>query len=107
MAAAVSFRQFADFDLLLNSVLGLKLIFCFRGPLYITKEILRTEGIKGMYRGLTSTFMREMPGYFFFFGGYEAGRTFFTPEGKNSDEIGTLQSCCYVAKHVQVIINMK
>ena len=27
-----------------------------------------------MYRGLTSTLMREMPGYFFFFGGYEGAR---------------------------------
>ena len=63
----------------------------YRGPGYITKEILRKEGIRGMFRGLTSTFMREMPGYFFFFGGYEAGRAFFTPQGESSDDIGKFQ----------------
>lgn len=43
-------------------------------PYQLTKEILKTEGIRGMFRGLTPTFMREMPGYFFFFGGYEVTR---------------------------------
>lgn len=43
-------------------------------PFQLTKQILRTEGIKGMFRGLTPTFAREMPGYFFFFGGYELTR---------------------------------
>lgn len=42
----------------------------------LTKQILQTEGIKGMFRGLTPTFAREMPGYFFFFGGYEFTREF-------------------------------
>ena len=54
----------------------------------LTKEILRQEGVRGLFKGLTATFMREMPGYFFFFGGYEASRHLLTPEGKNKDEIG-------------------
>jgi solute carrier family 25 ornithine transporter 2/15 len=29
-----------------------------------------------------------MPGYFFFFGGYEATRGLLTPVGKTKDEIG-------------------
>jgi solute carrier family 25 ornithine transporter 2/15 len=40
----------------------------------LTRQILKTEGIQGMFRGLTPTFAREMPGYFFFFGGYELAR---------------------------------
>lgn len=44
----------------------------------LTKQILQTEGVKGLFRGLTPTFAREMPGYFFFFGGYEMTRDFFT-----------------------------
>ena len=32
--------------------------------------------------------MREMPGYFFFFGGYEISRALLTPPGKKKDEIG-------------------
>ncbi len=58
------------------------------GPLYLTKQILREEGIRGMFRGLTPTFAREMPGYFFFFGGYELGREFFVEEGQSKDDIG-------------------
>lgn len=45
-------------------------------PFQLTSQILKTEGIKGMFRGLTPTFAREMPGYFFFFGGYEMTREF-------------------------------
>lgn len=45
-------------------------------PFQLTKQILKAEGIRGMFRGLTPTFAREMPGYFFFFGGYEMTREF-------------------------------
>jgi len=41
-----------------------------------------------LFRGLGSTIAREMPGYFFFFGGYEATRGLLTPAGKTKDEIG-------------------
>ena len=37
---------------------------------------------------MVPTFMREMPGYFFFFGGYEVSRSFLTPEGKTKDDLG-------------------
>lgn len=43
-------------------------------PMQLTRQIFKTDGILGFYRGLTSTFVREMPGYFCFFGGYEATR---------------------------------
>uniref|UniRef100_A0A182MFD3 Mitochondrial ornithine transporter n=1 Tax=Anopheles culicifacies TaxID=139723 RepID=A0A182MFD3_9DIPT len=58
----------------------------------LVSQILRTEGIPGMFRGLTSTFAREMPGYFFFFGGYEQTREFFTRPGQSKDEIGALRT---------------
>lgn len=41
------------------------------GPFTLTAQILRNNGITGLFRGLNATLMREMPGYFFFFGGYE------------------------------------
>lgn len=41
-----------------------------------------------MFTGLSSTIVREMPGYFFFFGGYEATRELLTVAGQNRDEIG-------------------
>lgn len=45
-------------------------------PFQLTRQILKAEGIPGLFRGLSSTFAREMPGYFFFFGGYEGCREF-------------------------------
>ncbi|NP_001279827.1 mitochondrial ornithine transporter 1 isoform X1 [Callorhinchus milii] len=56
----------------------------------VIKDILRTDGPLGMYRGLSSTLLREMPGYFFFFGGYEFGRTLFTSGNKSKDDLGPL-----------------
>ncbi len=62
------------------------------GPLKITVDILKSEGIPGLFRGLTPTFAREMPGYFFFFFTYEFCREVFRPEGKTKDEIGPLKT---------------
>lgn len=44
----------------------------------LTAQILKTEGVPGLYRGLSSTMAREMPGYFFFFGGYESCKVLLT-----------------------------
>lgn len=61
-------------------------------PFQLTRQILRSEGIPGMFRGLTSTFAREMPGYFFFFGGYEATRDLLANPGQSKDDIGPLKT---------------
>ncbi|TMW40412.1 hypothetical protein DOY81_014508 [Sarcophaga bullata] len=42
----------------------------------LTKDIYLKEGISGFYSGLTSTFVREIPGVFIFFGSYEATREY-------------------------------
>ena len=52
-------------------------------------NIVTTEGISGLYRGLSLLLIREVPGYFFFFGGYEGSRWLFTSEGKTVDNLGT------------------
>ncbi|KAM9320762.1 mitochondrial ornithine transporter 1-like [Gastrophryne carolinensis] len=54
----------------------------------VVKGIIQQEGPLGFYRGLTSTICREMPGYFFFFGGYELSRSFFASGGKSKDDLG-------------------
>lgn len=46
-----------------------------RGPFKLSKQIWKESGIRGFFHGLTSTFAREMPGYFFFFGAYEFSRS--------------------------------
>ncbi len=51
------------------------------GPFKLTGQILKQEGIGGLFHGLKPTFMREMPGYFFFFFAYEFTRELLTPEG--------------------------
>jgi len=62
------------------------------GPYQLTRSILKSEGIPGMFRGLTATFTREMPGYFVFFLTYELSRSYLTPVGKTKDQIGPLNT---------------
>lgn len=56
----------------------------------LTKQIIFSEGILGMFKGFVPTVAREMPGYFVFFGGYEATRTFLAPAGQPKEECGPL-----------------
>ena len=62
------------------------------GPLKLTRDILRSEGVPGLFHGLRPTFAREMPGYFCFFFAYEFSRDILTPQGKTKDEIGLLKT---------------
>lgn len=62
------------------------------GPIKLCKEIYQQSGIRGFYHGLVSTFAREMPGYFFFFGTYEFTRSLLTPKNKTKDDIGLLKT---------------
>ncbi|XP_048512183.1 mitochondrial ornithine transporter 1 isoform X2 [Athalia rosae] len=64
----------------------------FIGPWQLTKRIIRAEGPAGLFRGLLSTIAREMPGYFFFFGGYEATRELLAKPGQNKEDIGWLNT---------------
>jgi solute carrier family 25 (mitochondrial ornithine transporter) member 2/15 len=61
-------------------------------PFQLTKQIFKQDGIPGFYRGFTSTLAREMPGYFFFFGGYEATRGFLAKPGQSKDDIGPMRT---------------
>jgi solute carrier family 25 ornithine transporter 2/15 len=56
----------------------------------MVKEIWSTRGFRGFFDGLVSTFAREMPGYFCFFGAYEFSRTLLTPPGKTKNDLGPL-----------------
>lgn len=60
----------------------------YSGPWSLTRQIFRSEGVLGFFKGFWPTFAREVPGYFFFFGGYELSRYLLTPKGKTKDEIG-------------------
>lgn len=58
------------------------------GPWELTRNILKEQGIRGMFTGLSSTIAREMPGYFFFFGGYEVTRELLAEPNQKRDDIG-------------------
>jgi solute carrier family 25 ornithine transporter 2/15 len=52
-------------------------------------EILRKEGVAGLFHGLTATFTREMPGYFCFFFAYELSRDLLrTSPQQTKEDIG-------------------
>ncbi|XP_044936481.1 mitochondrial ornithine transporter 1-like isoform X1 [Mustela putorius furo] len=53
----------------------------------VMKSVLRKDGALGFYHGLSSTLLREVPGYFLFFGGSELSRSFFA-SGRSKDELG-------------------
>ena len=53
------------------------------------KAVMKEEGPTGFFRGLTSTWAREAPGYFFFFAGYDFSRKLLTPSShKPGDDLG-------------------
>ncbi|XP_071780837.2 solute carrier family 25 member 15a [Centroberyx gerrardi] len=57
----------------------------------VVKTVLKKDGPLGFYQGLTTTIVREIPGYFFFFGAYELSRsTFAQYMGTDKDGIGIL-----------------
>ena len=57
-------------------------------PQTIVRDVLRSDGILGFYRGIQSTVLREVPGYFVFFGGYEGTRYLLANPGQKVDDIG-------------------
>ncbi|OON14979.1 hypothetical protein X801_09224, partial [Opisthorchis viverrini] len=61
------------------------------GPWSVTRMIFREEGLVGFTRGLSATFAREVPGYFFFFGGYETCRSLFARHRGNRDHLNTAE----------------
>ena len=38
------------------------------------KDILREQGVRGLYRGLPGIWVKEVPGSFIYFGSYEASK---------------------------------
>jgi len=58
----------------------------------LTRDILRKEGLFGLFRGFQSTLVREMPGYFVFFGAYEGTRSMLTPTGQAKGNSGPLST---------------
>eukprot|EP00128_Syssomonas_multiformis_P013333 Colp12_sorted_trinity150504_noHs@23600 len=56
-------------------------------PVAAARSIIKTDGVKGLWRGLSSTFAREIPGSFAMFGAYELARVLLTPPGQSVDHL--------------------
>ena len=57
----------------------------FRGPIDCIRKIHDQNGIKGLFRGMSATIYREVPGYGGQFFCYEALKKWLTPEGHKGD----------------------
>lgn len=58
----------------------------YKGSLDCFYKVLRNHGVSGLYRGYTSTLLRDVQGYAWFFAGYEATTYMLAgPEHKKSD----------------------
>jgi len=57
----------------------------YGGPIDCVKSILAEGGIRGIYRGLFATFVRDIPGFALYFGSYEGLKRTFSPTGKSKD----------------------
>eukprot|EP00090_Calanus_glacialis_P021630 TRINITY_DN33387_c0_g1_i1.p1 TRINITY_DN33387_c0_g1~~TRINITY_DN33387_c0_g1_i1.p1 ORF type:complete len:316 (-),score=70.65 TRINITY_DN33387_c0_g1_i1:69-971(-) len=63
------------------------------GATTMISSILKNEGPRGMFRGLVPTWCRELPGYFFFFLGYETSKTLLALNGQRSkDDLTSLET---------------
>jgi len=62
------------------------------GPLRLTRSIILNEGPLAPFKGLSAAIVREMVGYFFFFGVYEMVRDHFVKPGETKDDIGALRT---------------
>lgn len=43
----------------------------YQGPVHVITSILRTEGVSGLFRGLTTTMVRDIPSYAVYFSSYD------------------------------------
>jgi hypothetical protein len=62
----------------------------YSSPMDVITQTLKSEGIRGMYRGHTSTLAREIPGNVAWFGTYDLVCNMLTPKGGSKSDINTI-----------------
>jgi hypothetical protein len=63
----------------------------YRGPIDVIVQTIKTEGVvRGLYRGHTSTLLREIPGNFVWYGTYEGVCKLMIPPGGTKSDLGPL-----------------
>lgn len=66
----------------------------FLGPVDAIKRIYDMRGIKGLYRGMSATMYRELPGFSVQFGTYETLKHYLTPSEKGGELSATRLIFC-------------
>jgi len=66
-----------------------------RNPGAVVVHVLRTEGLRGLYRGFISNASRNTPGEMIFFATYEQSRHLIKQAGQVKDDIGRLHHVCH------------
>jgi len=56
----------------------------FQGPVDCLIKVWKAQGIRGVYKGMSATLYREIPGYAGQFGMYEGTKRLLTPEGRQT-----------------------
>lgn len=54
-------------------------VHSYTGPVDCIRQVVRSEGLRGLFRGVTGTLAREMPGNAVYFGSYKALREVLLP----------------------------
>ena len=63
----------------------------FAGPLDAIKRIYELRGFKGLYRGMSATIYREIPGFSIQFGCYEGLKRAFTPRNEKISDLSSIR----------------
>lgn len=54
------------------------LFFGRLGMICVAKSVFQTDGLRGLYRGLSGMWAKEIPGSFVYFGSYELAKSIAT-----------------------------
>ena len=72
-------------------------MYIFNRAWSVIHQIYKEEGWRGYFRGLTSTWAREIPGYYCFFFVYEATtRWLANPREQSVERLGVLKYVCHI-----------
>jgi len=61
----------------------------YNGPVDCAVKIMKSEGVKGLYRGTIATLWRDVPGSGGYFAAYEFVKRSFIPEGGTAKDVST------------------
>lgn len=73
-----------------NLAIGVRPQVVYSGPFHVCRHIMQEQGIKGLYRGSSAMFIRDVPGYTLYFVPYELLRRTFNLDPSRPSPVATL-----------------